>query len=281
MIARLQPRSAVEARLRRMVERWPEVSGYHLNPDATVVDGIVKGLVRSTLAYGLPYCPCRDLSGDPEIDRNNICPCKWHHAEIARDKHCRCQLFVGDGYDPAEAYRAQDVGGAIRASQAVRHRELTMYVTPWCYLSRRMRSFLDGRGIPYALVDIEQDEQAARQVEEWTGGYRSTPTIVLRQIVTEPSLQDMHRLLIDSRATLVAATLYETRYCPDCRTIRGWLDEQNLPYTAVAVDEDAAARERVMAWNDGFASVPVVDLTVRIIEPTTAQLTAALGLLQG
>ncbi len=280
-MARLQPKGTVESRLRKMVERWPEVSGYHLNPDASVVDGIVKGLVRSSLTYGLPYCPCRDLSGDPEIDRNNICPCKWHHAEIARDKHCRCQLFVGEGYDPAAAYKAQDAGTALGASKAVRQRYLTMYVTSWCYMSRRMRSFLDGRGIPYTLVDIEEDEQAGQQVEEWSGGFRSTPTIVLRQIVTEPSLQDMHRLLIDSRATLASATVYKTTYCPDCRTITGWLDEQGLPYTSVAVEENPAARAQIMAWNDGNASVPVLDLTVRIVEPTTAQISAALGLLQG
>ena len=52
-----QDRPAIEERLRKMVRRWPEVSGYHLNPDETVVEGIVQGLVRSVLARGLPYCP--------------------------------------------------------------------------------------------------------------------------------------------------------------------------------------------------------------------------------
>ena len=52
-----QDRPAIEERLRKMVRRWPEVSVYHLNPDETVVEGIVQGLVRSVLARGLPYCP--------------------------------------------------------------------------------------------------------------------------------------------------------------------------------------------------------------------------------
>lgn len=279
--SRLQPRAMVEARLRRMVERWPEVSGYRLNPDATVVDGIVKGLVRSVISYGLPYCPCRDLSGDPAIDRNNICPCKWHHEEIARDKHCRCQLFVGEGYDPAVAYRAQEIAAALAPSKVVRQRQVTVYLTSWCYLSRRARAFLDGKGIAYDVVDIEQNEEAALQVEGWTGGYRSTPSLVLRQIVVEPTLRDMYRLLIDSRATLVEATVYQTAHCPACHTVLGWLDEQALPYRAISLEDNPEARQQVMAWNGGYASVPTLDLVVRIVEPTAAQLSAALGLLQG
>jgi len=34
----------------------------------------------------------------------------------------------------------------------------------------------------------------------------------------------------------------------------------------------------VMAWNGGFASVPTLDLVVRLTEPTAAQLSAAMGL---
>ncbi len=52
-----EERPQVVERLRKMVRRWPSVSGYHLHPDSTVVEGIVQGLVRSTMAYGFPYCP--------------------------------------------------------------------------------------------------------------------------------------------------------------------------------------------------------------------------------
>ena len=53
----LGERPMVEERLRKMVRRWPQVSGYHLQPDPEVVEGIVQGLVRSVMAHGLPYCP--------------------------------------------------------------------------------------------------------------------------------------------------------------------------------------------------------------------------------
>jgi ferredoxin-thioredoxin reductase catalytic subunit len=50
-------RPRIVERLRKMVQRWPSVSGYHLNPDPTVVEGVVQGLVRSVMAHGVPYCP--------------------------------------------------------------------------------------------------------------------------------------------------------------------------------------------------------------------------------
>lgn len=56
-IPRPEERPQVEERLRKMVQRWPQVSGYHLNPEPEVVEGIVQGLTRSVMAYGYPYCP--------------------------------------------------------------------------------------------------------------------------------------------------------------------------------------------------------------------------------
>jgi ferredoxin-thioredoxin reductase catalytic subunit len=52
-----EDRPAIEERLRKMVRRWPKVSGYRLHPDPEVVEGIVQGLVRSTMKFGFPYCP--------------------------------------------------------------------------------------------------------------------------------------------------------------------------------------------------------------------------------
>jgi len=44
-------------RLRRMVHRWPEVSGCFLQPEEGVVEGIIRGLARSQIMHGRSYCP--------------------------------------------------------------------------------------------------------------------------------------------------------------------------------------------------------------------------------
>ena len=82
----------------------------------------------------------------------------------------------------------------------------------------------------------------------------------------------------DESAAVVEAVVYKTATCPQCGSVLGWLDAHGVPYTTIPLEEDAAARERVMAWNGGFASVPTLDLVVRLTEPTAAQLTAAMGL---
>lgn len=44
-------------RLRKMVQRWPAVSGCYLQPDPNIVEGIIQGLARSQLTHGYSYCP--------------------------------------------------------------------------------------------------------------------------------------------------------------------------------------------------------------------------------
>lgn len=52
-----EERNQISERLRKMVQRWPKVSGCYLQPDPSVVEGIIQGLVRSQLAHGFSYCP--------------------------------------------------------------------------------------------------------------------------------------------------------------------------------------------------------------------------------
>lgn len=74
-------------------ENYAEENGFKLNPDRTVVEGLIKGLLLNEEKYGERYCPCRIVTGNPEEDRDKICPCKWHKEEIERDGNCHCKLF--------------------------------------------------------------------------------------------------------------------------------------------------------------------------------------------
>jgi len=88
----------VRASVARMVAKYAERSPFFLNPDKVVVRNIVAGLVRNKIRYGYAYCPCRDVKGVPEEDRDNICPCRTHKEEIARQGSCECGLFVSEAY---------------------------------------------------------------------------------------------------------------------------------------------------------------------------------------
>ena len=54
---------------------------------------------------------------------------------------------------------------------------LTMYSTSWCGYCHRLRSQLDREGIPYTVIDIEQDEASAEYVESVNGGNQTVPTL--------------------------------------------------------------------------------------------------------
>ena len=101
-----QIRRDLEAGLKRaraLVQRHARVGGCHPNPDEVVVANVVEGLARNWCRYGRLYCPCREVSGVPEKDRGNICPCATHKEDIARDGVCECGLFVSYAHLKAQA----------------------------------------------------------------------------------------------------------------------------------------------------------------------------------
>lgn len=91
-----RPQTPEEAlqRAQRLVQRYAATSPYDLAGDAVVLRTIVSGIARNWLAHGLPYCPCKELSGDPTRDRLLVCPCRDHHEEIRRTGACCCGLYI-------------------------------------------------------------------------------------------------------------------------------------------------------------------------------------------
>lgn len=65
-----------------------------------------------------------------------------------------------------------------------------MYTTPWCGYCHRLKSQLDREGIPYDVVDIEQQPEAAAIVESANNGNQTVPTLVYADgtAQTNPSL---------------------------------------------------------------------------------------------
>jgi len=54
--------------------------------------------------------------------------------------------------------------------------------------------------------------------------------------------------------------VYCRSWCPDCRRAKAWLAEHGIPYVEIDVDEDAAARERAAALNEGRLHTPTFEL---------------------
>ncbi|MBP2133926.1 ferredoxin-thioredoxin reductase catalytic subunit [Methanomicrobium sp. W14] len=72
---------------------YAEENNWKLNPDEKQLSSVLKGLARNKVRLGERYCPCRLRSGDPEKDKEIICPCIYHKDEIKDDGNCHCRLF--------------------------------------------------------------------------------------------------------------------------------------------------------------------------------------------
>lgn len=77
----------------------------------------------------------------------------------------------------------------------------TMYKTNWCGDCKRVQAWLaemdQEAGVDYKVIDIEEDSDAAKKVEEINDGNRSVPTIVFSDgsTLTEPTRQELEAVL--------------------------------------------------------------------------------------
>lgn len=71
-----------------------QMKGFLLQPNKTIRQAILKGLVMRNARFGHPYCPCRSLSKDEGENKKIVCPCAYHEEEIGKEGSCKCKLFL-------------------------------------------------------------------------------------------------------------------------------------------------------------------------------------------
>lgn len=74
--------------------------------------------------------------------------------------------------------------------------------------------------------------------------------------------------------TSASVIVYGTSWCPDCRRATRLLDERQIPYAYVNIEEDTAAADYVVQLNAGNRSVPTIvfpDGSI-LVEPSNAAL---------
>ena len=82
--------------VRKRAEADAKTYGYHLIPDADLLQAFLEGLKVNEERYGYPSCPCRLASGILEFDRDIICPCDYRDPDIAEFGACYCRLYVNE-----------------------------------------------------------------------------------------------------------------------------------------------------------------------------------------
>ncbi|HVC82731.1 MAG TPA: FAD-dependent oxidoreductase [Chloroflexota bacterium] len=75
--------------------------------------------------------------------------------------------------------------------------EIKIYGAPWCPDCKRSKKFLAEQRVPYEWIDIDQDPESMRFVENLQGGGRTIPTIIFPDgsYLLEPSNDELARKL--------------------------------------------------------------------------------------
>jgi glutaredoxin-like protein len=75
--------------------------------------------------------------------------------------------------------------------------------------------------------------------------------------------------------------VYGADWCGDCRRSKRFLNEQNIPFTWIDIDQDKEAEALVREKNDGKRIIPTIlfeDGSI-LVEPSDEELANKLGLL--
>jgi mycoredoxin len=77
---------------------------------------------------------------------------------------------------------------------------MIMYSTPWCGYCHRLKAQLSRAGIAFQEIDITDDPEATRFVEEANGGNQTVPTVRLPdgRTFTNPTIKQLTTALAAS-----------------------------------------------------------------------------------
>lgn len=56
---------------------------------------------------------------------------------------------------------------------------MIIYTAPWCPDCRVAKGYLQRRGVPFQEIGVDRVPGAAERVVQWSGGYRTVPTLVI------------------------------------------------------------------------------------------------------
>ena len=74
-------------------------------------------------------------------------------------------------------------------------------------------------------------------------------------------------------------TVYGAYWCKDTIRTITFLNETDIPYTFVDIDNDLAGAQKVQAWNEGRLSTPTLDIEGQIVHvPSNETLANILGI---
>ena len=150
---------------------------------------------------------------------------------------------------------------------------ITLYGADWCPDCRRAKAFLKENNIEYKFVDVDLDEQATKKVESINNGKRIIPTLIINgKSYTNPKNPALAAVLgINEDYRIV---MYGADWCPDCRKSKSFLNDNNINYQYIDIDQNEWAIPIITKINNGKRKIPtlLINEDIVLVEPANEEL---------
>lgn len=156
---------------------------------------------------------------------------------------------------------------------------IVLYGADWCPDCRRAKAFLKENNIKYEFIDVDLDQEATKKVESINNGKRIIPTIIINgKSHTNPDNYSLAAALgINEDYRII---LYGADWCPDCRKSKSFLNDNNINYQFIDIDQHEWSIPIITKINNGKRKVPtiVINDDMILVEPENEELRQALNL---
>lgn len=122
------------------------------------------------------------------------------------------------------------------------------------------------------------DEEATRKVEQINSGKRIMPTVIINgESYSNPDNAEPASVLgINEVARVV---LYRADWCPDCRRSKAYLQNNNINYQYIDIEENEWAIPIIEKLNEGRRRIPTILIDDKVYRvPANEELRKALKL---
>lgn len=156
--------------------------------------------------------------------------------------------------------------------------KIKMYGAEWCPDCRRTKSFFAQNNIEFEYINLDITPDASKLVEEYNKGKRIIPTVVIHDTVySNPQNYELAAVLGINKQGIVK--LYGADWCPDCRRAKRFLQDNQINFEFIDVENTEGASDYVMKVNNGKRIIPTILINeTPYSNPDNTKLTALLDI---
>ncbi|WP_366183762.1 FAD-dependent oxidoreductase [Flavobacterium ovatum] len=155
-------------------------------------------------------------------------------------------------------------------------KNIKMYGAEWCPDCRRTKEFFTKNNIDFEYVNIDITPEASQLVEGYNKGKRIIPTVLIDDVAfSNPQNYELAQQLGINKQGRIK--LFGADWCPDCRRAKRFLQDNQVNFEFIDVENMDGASEFVMKVNNGKRIIPTILFNDKAYSnPDNAKLTSLL-----